>query len=80
MADVASRELRNHTREVLERTQRGETVTITVSGRPVARLSPIPRPTWVPKSAFLDLLQGAQADPGLAEQLREMVPDTTDDL
>ena len=80
MAEVASRELRNHTREVLERTERGETITVTVSGRPVARLTPMPRPTWVPRSTFLDLVLGAQADPGLARQLREMVPDTTDDL
>ena len=41
MAEVASRELRNNTRAVLDRVEAGEAVTITVDGRPVARLEPI---------------------------------------
>jgi prevent-host-death family protein len=38
MADVSIRDLRNHGGEVVERAQRGERLTITRSGKPVAQL------------------------------------------
>ena len=38
MADVASRDLRNNTRALLDRVEAGESITITVDGRPVATL------------------------------------------
>lgn len=38
MADVTIRELRNHGGEVVDRAARGEQITITRSGRPVAEL------------------------------------------
>ncbi len=41
MAEVASRELRNHTAEVLRRVQAGEEITITVRGKPVAQVVPL---------------------------------------
>lgn len=41
MAEVASRTLRNQARSVLERVAAGEDVTITVDGRPVARVVPV---------------------------------------
>jgi prevent-host-death family protein len=44
MADVTIRDLRNHGADVVDRVQRGEHVTVTRSGRPVARLVPLPRP------------------------------------
>lgn len=79
MAEVASRELRNDTRGVLRRVEAGEDVTITVDGRPVAVLRPIgTRQRWVPKAEFVARLR--QADPALAADLRELAPDTTDDL
>ena len=79
--NVASRELRNNTRAVLDRVEAGETVTITVDGRPVARLEPVhTRPRWMSKHDFIRLVLPAQADPGLAKLLREVVPETTDDL
>lgn len=37
------RELRNHGSEVLERVLRGETLTVTRGGSPVAELRPLPR-------------------------------------
>lgn len=81
MAEVASRELRNHTRAVLERVEAGEEVTITVDGRPVANLVPIDRrPRYMPRDEFLRNLVENQADAGLTRELREMLPDTTDDL
>jgi prevent-host-death family protein len=44
MADVTIRELRNKGGEVIERVTAGEVLTVTRDGRPVARLSPLPRP------------------------------------
>ena len=41
MTDVASRDLRNNTRALLERVEAGESITITVDGRPVATLEPV---------------------------------------
>jgi antitoxin (DNA-binding transcriptional repressor) of toxin-antitoxin stability system len=56
-------------------------VTITVGGRPVAILQPIDRrPTWVGRGEFVRRILRHQADSGLARDLRELLPDTTDDL
>jgi antitoxin (DNA-binding transcriptional repressor) of toxin-antitoxin stability system len=44
MPDVSIRELRNHGGEVVERAQRGERLTITRAGKPVAELSALRRP------------------------------------
>ena len=79
MGEVASRELRNNTRSLLDRVAAGEAITITVDGKPMAVLTPVGRRrTWVPKGEFLAGLR--QADPGLARDLAELAPDTTDDL
>lgn len=45
MADVSIRELRNHGGEVVDRAQRGERLTITRDGAPVAQLVALPRPS-----------------------------------
>jgi prevent-host-death family protein len=44
MAEVTIRELRNHGGEVVDRVARGEQVTITRGGKPVAELRPVSRP------------------------------------
>jgi len=44
MADVSIRELRNHGGEVVDRAARGERITITRSGTPVAELRPLRPP------------------------------------
>jgi prevent-host-death family protein len=81
MAEVASRELRNDTRGLLRRVEAGEDVVITVDGRPVAVLRPIGhRRRWLSRSEFVHRISGRQADPGLAEDLHKLAPDTTDDL
>ena len=41
MTEVTIRELRNHGGEVIDRAARGEQVTITRAGKPVAELRPI---------------------------------------
>ncbi|HET8929321.1 MAG TPA: type II toxin-antitoxin system prevent-host-death family antitoxin [Acidimicrobiales bacterium] len=81
MSDVAIRELRNHTRQVLERVDAGEAITITVDGRPTAELHPLARrPRFCDRSTFVATVLAHQADPGLAADLAELAPDTTDDL
>jgi prevent-host-death family protein len=44
MAEVTIRELRNHGGDVVDRVARGEQVTITRAGQPVAELRPVARP------------------------------------
>ncbi len=81
MTDVASRELRNNTRRLLARVEAGESITITVDGHPVATLEPIERrPRAMSREEFIRRLLPAQADPGLRGDLRELNPDTTDDI
>jgi len=81
MTEVASRELRNNTRQLLERVEAGEEITITVGGRPVAMLVPMgTKSRWMPRDRFLAMLDGSRADPGLLDDLRRMMPDTTDDI
>jgi len=40
MSTIASRDLRNHTRSVLDQVAAGDTVTVTVNGRVVAQIGP----------------------------------------
>jgi prevent-host-death family protein len=44
---IPQKELRNSVGDVLRRAEAGERFTITVAGRPVADLGPIPRRSWV---------------------------------
>lgn len=44
MDEVTIRDLRNHGGEVMERVERGETLTVTRAGVPVGELRPLPRP------------------------------------
>ena len=81
MTFVASRELRNNTRALLERVAAGEEVTITVDGRPMAVLRPIGRrPRWIGRDEFTRGVLARQADPALTTELAELAPDTTEDL
>jgi prevent-host-death family protein len=81
MPDIPARELRNDVSAVLRRVEAGERLRVTVSGRPVAELSPLPRrPTWIPWPTFVEERTRWQADPGLARELAELLPGTTDDL
>lgn len=81
MGTVASRELRNHTRQILKRVEAGEDITITVDGLPVGRIVPISRKSrWLPRDALLRHLALALPDPALLDELAELAPDTTEDL
>lgn len=79
--EAASRELRNNTRALLDRVGAGESVTITVDGLPVAVLQPLSRrPRWLSREEFVQSVVSHQADADLTRQLRDLAPDTTDDL
>ena len=52
MADVSMRDLRNHGGDVVDRVVRGERVTVTRSGKPVAELRPL-GPSAVPISELV---------------------------
>ncbi|MEX2536225.1 MAG: type II toxin-antitoxin system prevent-host-death family antitoxin [Trueperaceae bacterium] len=82
MKSVASRELRNHTRRLLERVEAGEDLAITVDGRPVARITGLAsrRRRWIARAAFFDAVEAVRADTRLAADLGELAPETTDDL
>jgi len=43
MSEATVRDLRNHGRQVLDRVEAGESVTITRDGKPVAQLEPLAR-------------------------------------
>ncbi len=81
MAAVASRELRNHTRALLNRVDAGEVITITVDGREVAELRPVAREgRWMKRAEFARRVLSNQADAELHADLRNLAPDTTDEL
>jgi len=63
--DVGLRELRQNASDLVRRAEAGETVTVTVSGRPAARLGPPERNTWRTFSDIEDLFAGP-ADPAWA--------------
>lgn len=71
MTNVGIRELRQDASELVRRAQGGEEITITVSGRPSARLVPA-RPTqWRPWGEIADLFRGPD-DPDWAQD-RDLV-------
>lgn len=81
MEPVASRELRNHTAEVLRRVQAGEAVAVTVRGETVAELRPPAdrRPRFFARRDLAAIL-ATQADSGLRADLATLAGETTDDL
>lgn len=82
MTTIASRDLRNHTADVLRRVAEGTPVTITVNGRPVAEITAVrsARSQFLTRSELLDVLTRRQADPGLRRDLDALAGETTDDL
>jgi prevent-host-death family protein len=72
MPQIPQKTLRNEIGEILRRAEAGEVFTITVSGRPVAKLGPLDqnRRTWV-DSSVLEELAKLPVDENLADDLRE---------
>ena len=82
MSSVASRDLRNHTAEVLRQVADGTRMTITVNGRPVAEIGPVPaiRPQFFSRADLIGLIEEYPADPKLTRDLEILAGETTDDL
>ncbi|MEX0946374.1 MAG: type II toxin-antitoxin system prevent-host-death family antitoxin [Acidimicrobiia bacterium] len=81
MTEIPARDLRNDVSSVLRRVEQGESLTVAVSGRPVARLVPLPtRPGTMPWSILASILSKVSADIELGDQLATVLPDTTSDL
>jgi prevent-host-death family protein len=77
VGQIGVRELRNDTAAILRRVEAGERLTITVSARPVAELVPLEeRPTFRTWEWFQQI---PKSDPGLAEELRELLGHETTD-
>ena len=73
MTVIGLRELRQQASELVRRVEAGEEVTITVAGRPSARLVPIAPQSWRTYGDVSELFNGP-ADPGWAAD-RERVDD-----
>ncbi|HLX10467.1 MAG TPA: type II toxin-antitoxin system prevent-host-death family antitoxin [Thermoanaerobaculia bacterium] len=72
MKTIPQRELRNQSGSVLREAQAGQLFTITVDGRPVALLGPVPRRQWVGRAEYGPLLLGTGRDPGFFADLAEL--------
>jgi prevent-host-death family protein len=83
MPTIAQRKLRNDAGAVLKRAEAGEVFTVTVDGRPVAQLGPLPAPAGpVTPGALLAALAATPADAGWAadaQAAREADRDTAVD-
>ncbi|HEX9065873.1 MAG TPA: type II toxin-antitoxin system prevent-host-death family antitoxin [Streptosporangiaceae bacterium] len=82
MTEIPARDLRNHTAEVLRRVEAGEEIKVMRDNRPVAKIIPLSRRRrWLPATEIGQELTRLGSDTtGLAEELRETLTDTTDDL
>jgi len=65
--NIGLRDLRQRASELVRRAEQGEAMTVTVSGRPAARLVPIEPRMWR-RSAELTPLYGGAEDPGWAAE------------
>lgn len=81
MDEIASRELRNNTKAVLDRVADGEEITVTVAGRPVALIAPVRACSrWIGRDRFVRDVLIHGVDPGLTADLAPLGGETTDDL
>ena len=62
MAKAGLRELRQNASDLVRRAEHGETVTVTVSGREVAQLGPLPRTQWRTWEDIVAVFEGPSDD------------------
>lgn len=76
---IASRDLRNHTADVLRQVAEGTPVTITVHGNPVAEISPVhsTRTQFLSESDLIEIITRRQSDCGLRDELELLAGDFT---
>jgi prevent-host-death family protein len=73
MAVIPQGKLRNEIGAVLRRAEQGERFTVTVAGRPVAELGPLPGARGLAAPERLTaILAETPPDPGFVEDLRQM--------
>jgi prevent-host-death family protein len=77
VATIPQKELRNNVAEVLRRAEAGEEFTITVSGRPVARLGPAAKRRWVSGAALKSVFESPAPDT-LADDLERLPAELAD--
>jgi prevent-host-death family protein len=79
---IPARELRNNTAEILRRVEAGEEIEVLRDNRPVAKIIPLSwRRRWLPASEVVGELAELGPDTtGLAQELRDALTQTTDDL
>lgn len=75
--EIAQKELRNNVGEVLRRAEAGETLTVTVAGRPVAELGPTHRRRWVSGAPLASIWRGT-APRGLDVDLEQLPASVVD--
>jgi prevent-host-death family protein len=68
MGTIPQKELRNNVGEVLRRVEAGETLTVTVSGRPAAQLTPLRPRQWASGDA-LRAIWASPAPEGMLDDL-----------
>jgi prevent-host-death family protein len=74
---IPQKELRNNVAEVLRRAEAGEEFTITVAGRPVARLGPAAKRRWASGAALRAVFE-TPAPARLAEDLERLPASVAD--
>jgi prevent-host-death family protein len=83
-SEIPQRELRNDISSVLRRVEAGETLRVTVRGRPVAQIGPLTeRGRFVTRERLLASLAGALGPTeaaALREDLADALSQTIDDL
>ena len=77
MTTIPQKELRNNVGEVLRRAEAGEEFTVTVAGRPVARLGPTRPRQWV-SGPGLQRVWKTTAPQTLAEDLAKLPGELVD--
>jgi prevent-host-death family protein len=77
MTTIPQKELRNNVSDVLRRAEAGEEFTVTVAGRPVARLGPARPRQWV-GGATLQRVWQTPAPQTLVDDLTKLPGEITD--
>jgi prevent-host-death family protein len=65
--EIGLRELRQHASDLVRRAEQGESITVTVSGRPAARLVPVLPASWRDAGDLSALYTGGAPDPSWAD-------------
>jgi prevent-host-death family protein len=79
--EIPQRELRNNVSAVLREVESGETVRVTVRGRPVAELVPIsPRKEHLSPADVERITRDAPLDPGFSTDVEDVAGATIDEL